>query len=88
MLKKIIFTLFLSNSLYASEVLVYSDNSKNSLDGFFSSKKTELLKDLYIDLDLGSALVFLDADLANDISKNSPKRLNPDKTLVTLSYKF
>lgn len=88
MLRKIIFTLLLSTFVYASESLDYCANESKGLDQLFSSKQAELIRNLYVHFDLSSALVMLDQDFANDISKNAPKRLNPDKTLLTLSYRF
>ena len=88
MLRKITVLILLCSFVYASEYLAYSADEKSGLSTLFSSKKAELMQDIFVKFDLGSALVILNDDFANDFSKNSPKRLNPDKTLVTLSYRF
>jgi len=88
MLRKIVFAALVCTFASASESLVYSADKTNSLDALFTSKKAELIRNLYINFDLGSALVMLDDRFVSDMTRNSPKRLNPDKTLLTLSYRF
>jgi hypothetical protein len=88
MLRRIIFAALICTFASASDSLVYSADKKDMLERFFSSKQAELIRNLYISFDLGSALVILDDRFVNDITHNSPKRLNPDKTLLTLSYRF
>ena len=88
MLRKIIFAALICTFASASDSLVYSEDKKDMLESLFSSKQAELLRNLYIKFDLGSALVMLDSRFVDDTTRNSPKRLNPDKTLLTLSYRF
>lgn len=88
MLRKIISTVCLCTFVFASESPTYFSGKNSVYNKIFSGKQAELMSNIFIQFNPGSALVILDENFTDDISKNAPKRLNPDKPLLTLSYRF
>lgn len=88
MFKKAIFIiLFLLVSVDASEVLAYKDNNSGSLSKLLSYKEARLNEDLYVSLDLSHVLTLMDERFETDVNPLAG-HVNPDKSVVTLSYKF
>jgi len=88
MLRKIIpISLVLSTSLFcSSDINIH--NEKSSLSKLLSQKETKLDNNLYMKVDLSSALAIVDERFLIDNYVNAPKRISPEKCCLTLSYKF
>ena len=89
MLRKMILIVFISVvSLYASQDLEHKSDSEGALSKFLSHKEMKVINDVFMTLDLSSALAIVDDRFLIDTLVNAPKRTCPDKSLLTLSFKF
>jgi len=89
MLKKIILVIFVSvMSLCASQDVEVKYEKESALSTFLSHKEMKIINDVFMTLDLSSALAIVDDRFLIDTLENAPKRTNPDKSVVTLSFKF
>ena len=89
MLKKLVLVLFVSVvSLYASDSIEVTNDKTSALSKLISHKEMKLINDVFVTLDVSSALAIVDTRFLIDEFKNAPKRVHCDKSLVTLSYKF
>ena len=89
MLNKLVLVLSVSIvSLYASESVESANDKASALSKLISHKEMKLINDVFVTLDVSSALAIVDTRFVIDDFKNAPKRIHCDKSLVTLSYKF
>jgi len=89
MLRKMILIVFVSIvSLYASEKTEIITEKESVLTQFLSQKEINIINDVFMTLDISSALAIVDDKFLLDPLENSPKRINPDKSLLTLSFRF
>ena len=89
MLKKIILIVFVSVvSLYASQGLEVKSDKEGALSKFLSHKEMKIINDVFMTLNISSALAIVDERFLIDNLANAPKRTHPDKSLLTLSFKF
>ena len=89
MFKKLVLVLFVFVvSLYASESVEFTNDKTSALSKLISNKEMQLINDVFVTLDVSSALAIVDTRFLIDEYKNAPKRVHCDRSLVTLSYKF
>ncbi len=83
----VLFTL-LTGSIMASTPLSYESKLTGSLGKIFSVCNSQISKNLTMNIDLGSALSMIDPTLLESALQPSAKVVNPEKTVLTFSYRF
>ena len=88
MFKKAIIVLsLLVIPISASEVLAYKNDKSSSLASLLSYKEAKLKDDLYVSFDLSCMLSLVDERFETDVNPLT-KHINPEKSVITVSYKF
>ncbi|HIC44885.1 MAG TPA: hypothetical protein EYO73_11615 [Sulfurimonas sp.] len=89
MIKRIlIILLFLTLSTYGFDDLQYNSDQKSSLEKLLSYKQIQLQDNLFLNLDLFSLFLLVDDSSEAEEPDYLLNGKNPDKTFLTLSYKF
>ena len=83
MIKHLLIILFLLNSLVQASSLSYSE--KDTLAVLLSKKETQLSKDMYLNVNLFTALSLVDDRFVEEYSMHEE---NTQQPMLTLSYRF
>ncbi len=87
MKKILIVLLFLSTFVYASSDNKYTYEAKKPTH-FFLKNTVKVLKNFYIDFDFIRMLSLVDNKFEKDNFINAPRRIESDKPVCMLTYKF
>lgn len=86
MFKKMILALLLLNTIaLASNETSLSYKKESPLSKFLSTKDTQLAENIYMNINLFTALALIDKGFGEEQSLQGSK---PEQTLVTFSFKF
>lgn len=83
MIKHLLIILFMLNSLAQAGSLSYTE--KDTLTTLLSKKETQLSKDMYLNLNLFTALSLVDDRFVEEYSIHKE---NTQQPMLTLSYRF